>query len=120
MRVLVHDNLTTPHHSRTHYVSSEVDHKLARLRSHVQSVEITLSQEGHTGAAETHCHATAHLGTLGVVTADCSHANEHQAVRGVTARLLRGISRRVDIKQKKHQRAASADLEDRQSTEVTT
>lgn len=120
MRVLVHDNLNTPHHSRTHHVSSEVDHKLDRLRSHVHSVEITLSQEGHNGAAKTHCHATAHLGALGVVTADCTHASEHQAVRGVAARLQRGVSRRVDIQQKKLKHAASTEGDQNQSAEVAT
>lgn len=101
MRVLVHDNLKTSHHSRTNYVSGEVTRALARLRSHVHSVDVTLAKEGNNSAAKTHCHATAHLGSLGVVTVDSCHANEHQAVRGVLARLLRGISRRVDIQKKK-------------------
>lgn len=118
MRVLVHDNLKTPHHSRTNYVKSEVEHRLARLRSHVHSVEVALSQEGHNSAAKTHCHATANLGGLGVVTADCYHVNEHQSVRGVVSRLLRGISRRVDILQQKRTNAASPDVKEWESAEV--
>lgn len=108
MRVLVHDNLKTSYHSRTSYVNGQVTKSLARLRSHVHSVDVTLTQEGHNSAAKTHCHATAHLGSLGVVTVDCCHANEHQAVRGVLARLLRGISRRVDIEKKKRKATVPA------------
>lgn len=118
MRVLVHDNLNRPHHSRTTYVSSQLAEKLARLQSHVHCVEVTLSQEGHSGAAKTHCHATAHLGGLGVVTADCHHINEHQAVRGVVARLVRGIARRVDIQQQKQKTAASTAADNQQSAEL--
>lgn len=115
MKVLIHDNVKTPHQPRTNYLADQVKELLGHLAEDVHQIELTLSGEGHNGAAVTRCHVSASLGSLGVLAADERAANEHDAVKGAVSRLMRGISRRID---KRHDRrkqvevAVETDVED--------
>ncbi len=99
MKVLVHDNVKSDHHSRTEYVTELVEEQLGRFDSTIHQVELSLSNEGHNSAAVTHCHVSANLGSLGTVAADERNADEHAAISGALGRLSRGITKRVEKRQ---------------------
>jgi len=99
MKVLVHDNVKSDHHSRTEYVTEQVEEQLGRFDSTIHQVELSLNSEGHNSAAVTHCHVSANLGPLGTVAADERNADEHTAINGALGRLSRGIAKRVEKRQ---------------------
>lgn len=103
MKVEFHDNVKAPHQPRTEYVNELVEEQLSRYEAAIHHVEVTLTLEGHNGAALTHCHVTAGLGSVGVVAADAQDANEHVAIKGALARLSRGIAKRIDKRQARRQ-----------------
>lgn len=108
MRVCVHDNVKSSHQPRTGYLKEQLTEMLGRFDSAIHQVEVTLTLEGHNGAAVMHCHVTAELGSLGTVVADWRDRNEHHAFQGAVARLVRGISRRIGKQQTKRQSAEPA------------
>jgi|GEM_PF-1596883 ribosome-associated translation inhibitor RaiA len=107
MKVLIHDNVKTTRPPRTEYVTNLVNDLLGRFEHAVHQVEITINMDGHTAAAETHCHVTASLGSLGVVTAEAREANEHSAVKGAIDRLTRGVSKRIEKRQSRQKHVES-------------
>lgn len=108
MRVLVHDNVKVPHQLRADYLMEQVTDVLNRFGSSIGKVEVTLTLEGHNGAAVTHCHVAADVGSLGIIVADRREQNEHHAFKGALARLVRGISRRIGKQQTKRRSAEPA------------
>jgi ribosome-associated translation inhibitor RaiA len=101
MRVLVHDTVGDARHNRGSYVTTQVGEHLERFSSEIQKVDVTLSREGHHAAEVTHCHLAACLGSLGVVVADSRKSDDHSALNGALARLVRGITRRIEKRQAK-------------------
>lgn len=108
MKVLVHDNVKTPHQPRTEYLTERLAEMLNRFDSTIHKVEVTLTVDGHNGAAVTHCHVAVELGCLGVVVGDWKDRNEHHAFEGAVARLMRGIARRIGKQQNKRRCVGSA------------
>lgn len=108
MRIHVHDNVKTSHQSRTRYLTEQLTEMLERFDSAIHKVEVTLTREGHNGAAVMHCHVAAELGSLGTIVADWRDRNEHHAFQGAAARLVRGISRRIGKLQTRRRSAAPA------------
>lgn len=103
MKVLIHDNVKTPHQPRTEFVSNLVEEQLSRFSETIHQVEVTLTLEGHNSAAVNHCHITASLGSVGVVTADVRHADEHDSIKGALKCLTRGITKRIEKRQRQRQ-----------------
>ncbi len=99
MKVLVHDNVKSDHHSRTEYVTEQVEEQLSRFEESIHQVELSLTTEGHNSATVTHCHVSANLGPLGAVAADERNADEHSAINGALGKLSRGIAKRVEKRQ---------------------
>jgi ribosome-associated translation inhibitor RaiA len=95
MKVIVHDNVKTPHQPRIDYLTEQLTEMLGRFDSAVHQVDVTMTVEGHNGAAVSHCHVAAKLGSLGVVAGDWSERSEHHAFQGAVARLMRGIAKRI-------------------------
>ena len=108
MNVLVHDNVKTPHQPRIDYLTERLTEMLERFDSVIHKVDVTLTVDGHNGAAVTHCHVAAELGSLGAVVGDWSERSEHHAFQGAVARLMRGIARRTAKLQTKRRGVESA------------
>lgn len=108
MRIHVHDNVKSSHQPRTGYLTEQLTEMLERFDSAIHKVEVTLTREGHNGAAVMHCHVAAELGSLGTIVADWRDRNEHHAFQGATARLVRGISRRIGKLQTRRRSAEPA------------
>jgi ribosomal subunit interface protein len=109
MKVLVHDNVTSDHHSRTEYITEQIEEQLSRFESNVHQVELSLATEGHNSATVTHCHVSASLGPLGAVAADDRSADEHTAINGALGKLCRGITKRVEKRQTLDQQSVTAE-----------
>jgi len=107
MKVLIHDNATAPHQPRTEYLTEQLTEMLDRFSSAIHKVDVTLTVEGHNGAAVMHCHVAADLGCLGVVVGDWSDRSEHNAFHGAVARLVRGIAKRIGKQQTKRRSVGS-------------
>lgn len=108
MKVLVHDNVKTPHQPRIDYLTERLTEMLGRFDSAIHRVDVTLTVEGHNGAAVSHCHVAAELGSLGAVVGDWTDRSEHHAFQGAVARLMRGIARRIAKLQTKRRGVESA------------
>lgn len=108
MKVLVHDNVKAPHQPRIDYLTERLIEMLGRFDSAIHKVDVTLTVEGHNGAAVSHCHVAAELGSLGAVVGDWTDRSEHHAFQGAVARLMRGIARRIAKLQTKRRGVESA------------
>lgn len=105
MKIRVHDNVKPSPENRHESLLAQVQEAMSRFEHSIHEVEVTLKQDGHDGTALAHCHVTACLGPLGVVVSDWRDSNEHQAFKGALARLLRGISRRIEKRRTRRQHA---------------